>query len=354
MEVNISYVTDQPLKVGTPIISIYPDTPKETNTPIIVDYIDDNSGELVHTKTLAANNTLHAGVRQYYTKWKVIFKDIQGNILHTNTLNLENKTVFIKMDAKALGDNLAWIDYVEQFRVKHKCKVICSTFWNELFINTYPEILFVAPNTKIHNIFAQYYIGTTNDKNPIYQPSLYLDNPLQKIAADILGLDYTEAKPKINYPLTVRKKKVCISEYASLKVKEWNVIGGWQAVVDLFVSYGYEVVVISKEYSYLKNVTNKSGDYSLEDRIKDLAESEYFIGNSSGLSWLAWGCNTHVMLISDFTPPYHEPTQNYTRIYNKSYPRPKIVYEEVLNPVSIETVIQTVKSKLDSLYKPDY
>jgi autotransporter strand-loop-strand O-heptosyltransferase len=208
--------------------------------------------------------------------------------------------------------------------------------------------MFVAPNTKITNVIAQYYIGTNNNPNKVYQPSLYLNNPLQKIATDILGLEYKESKPKIDYPNVPRKKKVCLSEYASLKTKEWNIIGGWQAIVDLFNEYGYEVIVISKEYSYLKNVTNKSGDYSLEDRIKDLAESEFFVGNSSGLSWLAWGCNAHVFLISDFTPPYHEPTENVTRIYNKEYPRDMIKYEEVLNPVSKEEVLKIIENKLKS------
>ncbi len=346
MRAKINFTTDQPFKIGSPSITLLPDTEEELNNPVVVDYIDEQTGELVDTKIINLNNIPVIGPRQYYTKWKLQFKDLQNNIIHTHVLNLENKVVFIKMDARALGDNLAWIDYVEQFRIKHNCRVICSTFWNDLFTNTYPEIMFVAPNTKIHNVYAQYYIGTSNIINPVYQPSLYLNNPLQKIASDILGLEYKEAKPRINYPLISRKKKVCISEYASLKVKEWNVVGGWQAIVDLFNSYGYEVVVISKEPSYLKNVINKSGDYPLEDRIKDLAESEFFIGNSSGLSWLAWGCGAHIILISDFTPPYHEPTQNFTRIYNKEYPRDIIKYEEVLHPAPKEYVLQTIEEKI--------
>ena len=348
MKTIIDFTTSLPLTVGSPIISIHPEDISEFGSQISVEYIDDTTNELLATKNILADFKPVPGVRQYYTKWKLNFKDENGNILLTHTLDLENKTVFIKMDARALGDNLAWIDYVEQFRIKHKCNIICSSFFNELFEQTYPDIMFVAPNTKIANVPAQYYIGTNNTYNPVYQPSLYLNNPLQKIATDILGLEYKEAKPRINYPNVVRKKKVCLSEYASLKTKEWNIIGGWQAIVDLFNEYGYEVVVISKEYSYLKNVTNKSGDYPLEDRIKDLAESEFFVGNSSGLSWLAWGCNTHVFLISDFTPPYHEPTENVTRIYNKEYPRDIIKYEEVLNPVSKEEVLKAIESKLKS------
>ena len=346
MNIKVDFTTSLPLELGTPIITAFPESESEVNSSIIVEFIDDETNKLIDFRLIKLDGNPVSGFRQYYTKWKLIFKDIESNILGTYTLDLENKVVFIKMDAKALGDNLAWIDYVDQFRIKHKCHVVCSTFFNELFEQTYPDIMFVAPNTKITNVAAQYYIGTNNSPNKIYQPSLYLDNPLQKIASDILGLEYKESKPKINYPKVPRKKKVCISEYASLKTKEWNVIGGWQAVVDLFNEHGYEVVVISKEYSYLKNVINKSGDYSLEDRIKDLAESEFFVGNSSGLSWLAWGCDTHTFLISDFTPPYHEPTKNITRIYNKEYPRDMIKYEEVLHPISKEGVISIIKEKI--------
>jgi autotransporter strand-loop-strand O-heptosyltransferase len=46
--------------------------------------------------------------------------------------------------------------------------------------------------------------------------------------------------------------------------------------------------------------------------------SEFFIGLSSGLSWLAWAINKHVVMISNFTEEDHEFTTNCTRIVNKS------------------------------------
>ena len=48
-------------------------------------------------------------------------------------LNLKDKRVFICFESKSLGDNLAWVPYVEKFRTIHKCEVICSTFNNDLF-----------------------------------------------------------------------------------------------------------------------------------------------------------------------------------------------------------------------------
>jgi autotransporter strand-loop-strand O-heptosyltransferase len=44
--------------------------------------------------------------------------------------------------------------------------------------------------------------------------------------------------------------------------------------------------------------------------------SEFFIGLSSGLSWLAWALEKHVVMISNFTEENHEFTSNTTRITN--------------------------------------
>lgn len=343
MKFKISYKTTAPLKEGAPIIYCYP----EQNDSNYTAYFKDLDSEETVTTTITPKTIYVSSGRQWFTNWEITIKDNNGTIVCYDKFNLTNKVVFIKSDAKALGDNLAWMPYIEKFRIKNNCTVVCSTFFNELFTNSYPDILFVEPNTQIQNVYAQYYIGTHNTMNECYQPSLYLNNPLQKIACDILGLEYKEIKTNVGVPLNViKKKQVTLSEYASLKVKEWNIPGGWQAIVDLFVKYGYEVIVISKEYSYLKNITNKSGDRPLQERIYDIANSEYHIGLSSGLSWLAWAANTHTFLISDFTPPYHEFQSNSTRIYNKENIRKSISYEEVLNPISIQDVLQIIESTL--------
>jgi autotransporter strand-loop-strand O-heptosyltransferase len=343
MKFKISYKTTSPLQEGAPIIYCYP----ELNDSDYTAYLKDLTTGNITIIPITPETKQISSKRQWFTKWEVIIKDTNDKIVFYDMFNPTNKVVFIKSDAKALGDNLAWMPYIEEFRIKNNCIVVCSTFFNELFINSYPNILFVEPNIQIQNVYAQYYIGTHNIMNYCYQTSLYLNNPLQKIASDILGLESKEIKPNIGVPLNIPKKKqVTLSEYASLKVKEWNIPGGWQQIVDLFVKYGYEVIVISKEFSYLKNVTNKSGDKPLQERIYDIANSEYHIGLSSGLSWLAWAANTHTFLISDFTPPYHEFQSNSTRIYNKEDIRLAISYEEVLNPISIQDVLQTIESNL--------
>ena len=344
MKVKVSYVTQNPTTLGSPTIAVA-DSPYEKILGDLTDLSDNTSYKIELNKQ---NNFTYFGPKQWFGHWDVKLHNPFGKQIHSETYDATGKTVFIKIDASALGDNLAWIDYVDQFRVKHNCNVVCSTFFNELFIDSYPKIMFVKPNTRIDNVYAQYYVGTNNHLNRVYQPSFYLDNPLQKIASDILGLKYRESVAKIKLPTHLQKKKqVTISEYASLRVKEWNVVGGWQSIVDLFNSLGFEVIVISKEYSYLQNVTNKSGDLPLEDRIKDIYQSKYHVGLSSGLSWLATSCCTHTFLISDFTPPYHEIKSNVTRIYNETHPRDSITYSEVKNPVTIEHVLDKIRLKLN-------
>lgn len=342
-KVIVSYVTEHPIEGDAPRVMVYTDD--TTSKRYKVEFYDRDLGSLLYTDYVMQNQWVSAK-RQWFTNWLIKVYNGSGELIHTDIFNLEGKTVFIKFDAYAMGDNIAWIPYVEEFRKKHKCNVICSTFWNQLFVGKYPDILFVEPNIKVQNVYAQYYIGTRNELNKIYQPSLYLNNPLQKIASDILGLEYKEINPELNLYFGNRKKKkqVVISEYASLKVKEWNVPGGWQSVVDLFREKGYDVIVISKEYSYLKNVINKSGDLPIINRIIDILESEYYIGNSSGLSWLAWALGIPVILISDFTPPYHEFQNNCYRIYNTLYTRQEIRYEEVMHPVNISQVKNYIES----------
>jgi len=51
--------------------------------------------------------------------------------------------------------------------------------------------------------------------------------------------------------------------------------------------------------------------------LKVLQESHFFIGISSGLSWLAWSSGIPVVLISGFTDVYLEPFNNINRIMNK-------------------------------------
>jgi autotransporter strand-loop-strand O-heptosyltransferase len=256
------------------------------------------------------NQTVSAGIKQWYTDWVVRIYDKNDDLVHEDIFDPTGKVVFIKMDAYALGDSIAWIPYVEEFRLKHDCKVICSTFHNHLFVDAYPEIMFVIPNTYIANVYAQYYIGASNDGNLKYSPIISNRNPLQSVANLTLGLKWGEIQPNLRkaYKYRVRPlvdKYVTLSEFGSHIEKHWQEVDGWQRVVNFLNDRGYKVVVISKEKTNLKNIIDMT-DVDLDITISYLMHAEMHLGVSSGLSWLAWGLNTKVMMISDVTPSFHE------------------------------------------------
>lgn len=312
---NVSYVTTLPKEGNAPRVSI---TGNHQETYEVCLY-DQNA--LVKSFPCQTNQTVISKTKQWFTNWVVKIFDSNNNLVFVDTFNLNNKIVFIKIDAFALGDNIAWIPYVEEFRKKHNCVVICSTFFNDLFIGPYPNILFVKPNTTIHNIYAQYYVGASNDDNPFYSPIKSNFNPLQKVASEILGLPFTEIKPELtfivnNYKPKFNKRYVTISEFASSPSKHWLFPNAWQLLVDFIIDNDYLVVSISKEESNLNNIIKLNGNLPLIDRAIDIYHAEFHIGVSSGLSWLAWGLNTHVFLISDVTPVWHEFQSNTTRFHN--------------------------------------
>ena len=275
----------------------------------------DEKGFLHYENILPINSWVKLN-RRYFTRWhtKVWENDI---LVYENILNFENKRVYIAFDSKSLGDTIAWIPYAEEFRNTHKCKVVISTFWNHLFEKVYPELEFVKPGSVVNNIHGMYKLGWfyNTDMQPT-SPNLI---PLQKTATDILGLDFKEIKPKIHFEIKERpynEKYITIATNSTAGCKFWT-REGWQELINYLVSQGYKVVNVSKEDNPFENQT-KISDTSIENTINVIHHSEFFIGLSSGLSWLAWGLNKHVVMISNFTTPDHEFQSNCTRIINLS------------------------------------
>ena len=288
-----------------------------------VEYYDKKTNELLYS-TILKNNWWSKTSKKYYTDWLIKIKS--ENYEKIIDCNLYNQRVYITFESKSLGDTLAWIPYVDEFRKKHNCKLICSTFWNTLFKETYGEIEFVEPGTTVENIYALYRIGLFKNNNKInyeQHPTNPLIQPLTKIASDILGLDYVEIKPKLIEYTYNRKKMASIAIHSTSQCKYWNNPNGWQEVVDYLKSKNYEVILLSREEDGYMGNRNPSGVTQLpagdiNKVIKTIQSSELFIGLSSGLSWLSWACNVPTVLISGFTDDDLEPKNGVYRVINKN------------------------------------
>ena len=232
--------------------------------------------------------------------------------------NLEGSRVFIVFESSSLGDTIAWMPYCEEFRKKHNCHVIVSSFKNEMFEKLYPNLEFVGRGEVVNNIKALYRLGWFYDKDK--EPVLPSTIPLQKSASNILGLDYEEIHSRIYFDPKERpyaEKYVCIAPGSTAACKLWNNPTGWADLTKYLSKKGYKVINISKDGEQIEGVENITDD-SMENTKNVIFHSEFVIGLSSGLSWLSWALGKHVVMISNFTDPDHEFTINCTRITNPS------------------------------------
>lgn len=259
----------------------------------------DEQGRCHYDHSIKSNSWVMLN-RRYFTKWtaKVYEND---NLIYSNTMNLSGKTVFIDIDSRSLGDTIAWVPYALEFKNKHNCNVVISTFHNDLF--DYPELTFVKPGTSV-NCYALYRIGWkwNSDQEPVQCNTI----PLQQVATNILGLDYHELKPKLKAinGLASDKKYVTIATNSTMECKFWT-REGWQEVINHLSDNGYDVINVSKEDNPFDNCT-KIHDTSIEFTMRVILSSEFFIGLSSGLSWVAWALNKQVIMIANFSESDHE------------------------------------------------
>jgi len=115
---------------------------------------------------------------------------------------------------------------------------------------------------------------------------------------------------------------VCISTASTAGCKHWQNKGGWQQVVDYLNSLGYKVVVLQKEsltYMDLQGLNNviHPETKTLDEVISWLYNCEFYLGLSSGISWLAWSLKKNVVLISGFTKSFTEFNTPY-RVINEN------------------------------------
>jgi autotransporter strand-loop-strand O-heptosyltransferase len=289
-----------------------------------IQFINQDNGKVIYETTIT-NNMWTKCTKRYFINYLIKIKDVDsGKIIYEHSYNAKDKKVYIHFASKAIGDTLAWFPYAEEFRKKHDCELIVSTFYNEWFEENYPNITFIKPGTEVFNLYAMYEIGWHyNEDNTInYEanPSDFRKYSLQECSADVLGVDYNELKPKLTFKNTgsaIEEKYVIIAPHGSAHAKYWNYPGGWQVIIDYLNNEGYKVVMITKEPlgdewhdsklgGTLTGVIDKTGDYSLAERANDMMNAEFFIGIGSGLSWLNWALNKKTILISGFSAPFSE------------------------------------------------
>lgn len=232
----------------------------------------------------------------------------------------KGKTVMIQLPVPTMGDTMGWFPYVEKFRVKHQCHVVAvlDKRYIPLFRKTYPDIEFTTvDHVQEYHPYACYYIGLFFKGDDTCQPYDFRFVGLHRTAGYILGVDPTEERPRfdLSAPRKIAEPYVCIASQSSSQAKYWNNPSGWREVVQFLKNSGYRVLCVDKDHEAGSGIVYNHIPYGAEDftgalplqeRVDLIKDADFFIGLSSGLSWLAWGCGVPVVMISGFTHPLNE------------------------------------------------
>jgi autotransporter strand-loop-strand O-heptosyltransferase len=291
-----------------------------------VKFIDGKTNNVIYSGKIKNNEWIRCN-RKWWTDW-IIQVESENTEPFEYRYDATNKKIFIVLESSSIGDTIAWIPYVEEFRKKHNCKVVVSTFHNKLFQSEYPEIEFVNPGTTVHNIYALYRLGWFyNGDEPNYDmnKSDFTKIPLQQAASDILGLDYKEIVPSVIKMTRYKSEKpyICIANHSTAQTKYWNNATGWQQLVDYIKSLGYDVYLLSREEDGYMGNKNPNGVIKIDGKTLEeigsiLLGSSGFVGLGSGLSWLSWSLGVPTILISGFSEKYQEMSTGVYRIINES------------------------------------
>jgi autotransporter strand-loop-strand O-heptosyltransferase len=297
--------------VDNPFLEIQGDSDKSYTVKFF-----DESGSIQYENLIKSNHWVKLN-RRYFTKWHTQVWE-ESELIYDNVLDLEGKRVYISIESRSLGDSIAWVPYALEFKKKHKCDVIISTFWNKLFQESYPELEFITPGVTVNNIYAMYRIGWFyNDTMEPVRPNTI---KLQEAATNILGLEFEEIRPRLDFQPGQRptsQKYVTIATESTAGLKYWNNPTGWKELIEYLNANGYLVVNVSKGSGSIDGVIGLEDD-SIENTMNTIYHSDFFIGLSSGLSWLAWAIGKNVVMISNFTNEDHEFVSNCIRITNPS------------------------------------
>ncbi|MDF7673182.1 autotransporter strand-loop-strand O-heptosyltransferase [Acetobacteraceae bacterium ESL0709] len=301
----------------------------------------------------------NAGIRLYVPKgnWKIRFKDVatqsliyekeggdvqilsikrhfmqarievekDGKPFWAHDYDAAGKKVAVIMPGGTLGDTLGWFPYAVRFARQHKCELTVTMVepFHEMFKSVYPDIRFTT-HDEFEDIrdefYATYYIGLFfHDEQNRWQPADFRMVGLHRTAGYILGVDPTEEPPDVYIKKAdkrpIAEPYVVIAVQASAACKYWNNPTGWLDVVSYLKEKGYRVICIDKEpiiaYELSWNTLpygaeDETGERPLSERARWIKHADFFIGLSSGLSWLAWAVGTPVVMISGFTHPTNE------------------------------------------------
>jgi len=242
-----------------------------------------------------------------------------------------NKTL-VFVESFSIGDTVGALPYIEKFVEVNSHENIDVSINDRLIPilkDVYPTINFIGKNhdTVYEKILPLKYI---------------FHKPLQRGYAEQLGFFDTEyIRPKVTIPQMkrlIKGKYITIGVHSTSQLKYWNHPLGrksqefspyWNELCGMLRKSGYTPVVVEKDELFgvppfkngIPQKSNKKIGVSLIESMNLIYHSEFYIGLSSGMSWIAHAMGKPVVMISNFTEDWNEfdlNTKDYIRVTNKN------------------------------------
>ncbi|GAD28031.1 glycosyl transferase [Gluconobacter thailandicus F149-1 = NBRC 100600] len=276
-----------------------------------------------HTVLFAqdVNDGFVQSAKRYYVRFGIeIRKD--DKLVFSHEMDLKGQPVRIDMRKGGIGDHLAWFGHVAAFAQKHECDLTVDlrSDIRTLVQDEYPTLKLISEDTPEARYYATYTVLVFyNDDKLNHSPVDYREAGLEGNASSILGLSRISRPARITIGeggRPIEEPYVVIASQASAQNKYWNNPFGWIKLIQELKARGYRVFCIDRErvtgqgtvWNHIPfGAEDKTGALPLSERARWIQHAEFFIGLSSGLSWLAWCVGTTpVVLISGFTRPENE------------------------------------------------
>ena len=230
------------------------------------------------------------------------------------------RTIGVVVNSPSLGDTLLWFPMILEFQRQTGCRLLISTYHNEL-LHKYegPTLKFTAAGQPIC-CDAGFTLGMFEDT--VHGALDFRNKPLQKVAADILGIVYREQHLDLRHlahARPIKERYAVIGTTSTMACKEWQNYDGWQGVVDHLRLEGYKVVCTPAPRATLK-IKGLESVKVPEDLVSGaltyIRHADIFVGLASGLTVLARALGTPAVMISGFTEPFNE-FKGITRVINR-------------------------------------
>jgi len=236
----------------------------------------------------------------------------------------------IKIQSKSLGDNIASMHVIEKFRKSktpnERIGVIAHN--TEHYIKSYPMFDFYPLDKEpIKSKSTGEWIISNSSYEYFQRIFFKLHEGLIEGVARQLGIsdsDSVSTFPLIDYrsPKIKKEKIITFSMHSTSQLKHWNFENGWEILIDKLKNIGYKVINVDYHESFgaqgyfnpIPNNCIKRNGLELKNVSELIKKSEFFIGISSGLSWLAHSLETPVVMISGMSKPECEFKKSILRI----------------------------------------